>query len=178
MPVRAKRMFQAMALLIRRCEHTFKNTLNGSSPFRGCHAVVPGPYSSTGEASATQSATRIAPATQITLPTVRGYLAVAVATLLLISGSVVAWRVYDGWRQGRIELTTDGEPVVGQVLAESSDDPIGEPFDLVSRAVLSLPAGEYRLRVTGKGRLSRTYRFAVNRGETQSIRSRSMRGGC
>ena len=115
-----------------------------------------------------KSATRIAPATQITLPTVRGYLAVAVATLLLISGSVVAWCVYDGWRQGRIELTTDGEPVVGQVLAESSDDPIGEPFDLVSRAVLSLPAGEYRLRVTGKGRLSRTYRFAVNRGETQT----------
>ncbi len=95
-------------------------------------------------------------------------LAAAAGTVLLMAGSVVAWGLYDEWRRGRIELTSDGAPVVCQVLAETSDDPIGEPFDLITRAIVSLPAGDYRLRVSGKGRLGRTYRFAVNRGETHS----------
>ena len=85
-------------------------------------------------------------------------------TLLVIAG----WRFYTGWRSGRVELTTEGEPVVVQVLAEDSDTPVGEPFDLATRAVVELPEGDYRLRVNGKGRLGRTFRFAVNRGETQS----------
>ena len=55
-----------------------------------------------------------------------------------------------------------------QVLDETSDMAVGEPFDLVDRAVLTLPEGEYRLRVDGTGRLGRTYRFAVNRGETRN----------
>jgi hypothetical protein len=93
---------------------------------------------------------------------------IAAGTLLLMAGSISAWRFYTEWRQGRIELITDGAPLVCQVLAEASDDPIGEPFDLVTRAVLALPAGEYRLRVSGVGRLGRTFRFAVNRGETQT----------
>ena len=85
-----------------------------------------------------------------------------------MAGSVTAWRFYAEWRQGRIELTTDGAPLVCQVIAETSDEPVGEPFDLVTRAVVGLPAGEYRLRANGMGRLGRTYRFAVNRGETQA----------
>jgi hypothetical protein len=90
----------------------------------------------------------------------------AVATLVVIGG----WRVYERWRTGRIELTTTGEPLLVQVLGEEGDTPIGEAFDLARRAVVELPEGEYRLRVNGKGRLGRTYRFAVNRGETQSHR--------
>ena len=86
------------------------------------------------------------------------------AGLMLLA--VFGWRFYAGWRLGRIELLTEDGPVVAQVLEERSDAAIGEPFDLHSRAIVSLPAGEYRLRVTGLGRLSRTYRFAVNRGET------------
>ncbi len=92
-----------------------------------------------------------------------GYaLAWVAITLLVIAG----WRFYTGWRSGRVELTTEGEPVIVQVLAEDSDTPVGEPFDLATRAVVELPEGEYRLRVNGKGRLGRTFRFAVNRGET------------
>ncbi len=86
----------------------------------------------------------------------------AAAALVVIAG----WRYYAESRIGRIELFTDDGPIVAQVLAELSDELVGEPFDLHTRAMLSLPAGEYRLRVTGLGRLSRTYRFAVNRGET------------
>ncbi len=87
-------------------------------------------------------------------------------TLIVVAASVVGWRLYAEWRTGRVELTTEGEPVIVQVLAEDSDTPIGEPFDLATRAVMELPEGDYRLRVNGKGRLGRTFRFAVNRGET------------
>ena len=65
---------------------------------------------------------------------------------------------------GRVELTTEGEPLLIQVLGENSDTAIGEPFDVVSRHVVKLPAGDYRLRVSGKGRLSRTYRFGGQPG--------------
>jgi FG-GAP-like repeat len=91
--------------------------------------------------------------------------AVTLAVVALLIGS--CW-FYAGWRMGQIELTTEGQPVVAQVLDETSDTAFGEPFDLAKRAVVALPAGEYRLRVEGTGRLGRTFRFAVNRGETQS----------
>ncbi len=99
---------------------------------------------------------------------IRKSIVAAAPVLLVLATAIGGWWVYTGWRTGRIELTTRGAPVGAQVLAESSDTAIGEPFDLVTRAVLALPAGDYRLRVNGKGRLGRTYRFAVNRGETQS----------
>ncbi len=92
----------------------------------------------------------------------------AAFTLAVIAAVVGGLRLYGEWRIGRVELIVEGEPVVGQVLADGSDTAVGEPFDLVSRAVLALPDGEYRLRVEGKGRVGRTYRFAVNRGETQT----------
>ena len=88
------------------------------------------------------------------------------ATLVVVAMSVVGWWFYGQWRTGRVELLTEGDPVVVQVLAEDSDAPIGEPFDLATRAVVELPDGDYRLRVNGKGRLGRTFRVAVNRGET------------
>ena len=51
-------------------------------------------------------------------------------------------------------LTTDGPPLAAEVLPESgSDQPIGDPFDVGARAVLALPAGDYRLRVRGAGLL-------------------------
>ena len=100
--------------------------------------------------------------------TIVNTVAIAISTLVLMAASVAAWRFYAEWRLGRVELTTDSEPLVCQVIAESTDTPIGDPFDLVSRAVVTLPAGDYRLLVSGTGRLSRTFRIAVNRGEGQA----------
>jgi outer membrane protein assembly factor BamB len=88
------------------------------------------------------------------------------AVLLLELAGVAAWRFYDDRRTGRVVLTNDGPPLTLQVLGESGDEPIGEPVELIRRTTLALPAGDYRLRITGEGRLSRTYRFAVNAGET------------
>ena len=92
-----------------------------------------------------------------------GYLLAGIAmTLVVIAG----WRFYAEWGTGRVELRTEDDPLVVQVLAEDSDTPIGEPFDLATRAMVELPEGDYRLRVDGKGRMGRTFRFAVNRDET------------
>ena len=44
---------------------------------------------------------------------------------------------------------------------------MADPFPVPAQSILALPAGEYRLRVHAVGRLGRTYRFSVNRGETQ-----------
>ena len=85
------------------------------------------------------------------------------AVLALLFGG---WRFYAGWRMGRVELIAEGEAVVVQVLEGVTEEPLGEPVGLVDRVVIELPAGEYKLRVEGKGRLSRTFRFSVNRGET------------
>ena len=93
----------------------------------------------------------------------------AAATLMLVIGAFGAWRYYSEWRLGRVVLTTDGPPLAAEVLPTSSGDrPIGEPFDVGTRTVLTLPAGDYRLRVKAAGHMSQTYRVAVNRGETRT----------
>ncbi len=96
--------------------------------------------------------------------------------VLLMIGAFGAWRYYSEWRLGRIVLTTDGPPLAAEVLpASSGDRPIGEPFDVGTRTVLTLPAGDYRLRVKAAGLMSQTYRVAVNRGETRTHRSDARR---
>ncbi len=94
----------------------------------------------------------------------------AAATVLLMVGGVLSWRSYREWRMGQVVVTTDGPPLRAEVLPGSGAEPIGEPFDVVTRAALSLPADGYRLRVQGNGLLGQTYRLGVNRGETRTFR--------
>ena len=98
----------------------------------------------------------------------RRVLRIVVAVLLVEVAGLAAWRACDAWRAGRVVLTTDGPPLTVQVLGESDDTPIGEPVELLRRATLTLPSGDYRLRVAGEGRLGRTYRCAVVRGESST----------
>ena len=88
------------------------------------------------------------------------------AILGLELAAFIAWWSYSRCRLGRVELTNVGAPLTVQVLDESGEHPLGEPIDVIQKATLTLPDGDYRLRVTGNGRLGRTPRFAVNRGET------------
>ncbi len=90
----------------------------------------------------------------------------AAATLVLLAAGLAAWWGYSAWRLGRIELTNTGPMLTVQVLGDRSDQPIGGPVEVFRKLTLALPHGDYRLRVDGEGRLGRTYRFAVNRGET------------
>ena len=101
--------------------------------------------------------------------TLKGAGLATAATILLMAGVFLAWRYYADWRLGRIALTTDGPPLAAELLPESADDrPISEPFDVGTRTVLTLPSGDYRLRVKARGLMSETYRVAINRGETRT----------
>ena len=90
------------------------------------------------------------------------------ATILLLVGSTLAWRSFSQWRLGRVVLSNSGPPLSVQVLTESGDEPSGEPFGVVDQAMITLPAGDYRLRLSGTAKLSRTFRFAVIRGQIQT----------
>ncbi len=90
----------------------------------------------------------------------------AAIVVLLELAALVAWWIHDGWRRGQVVLDSNATPLRVQVLDESGTTTIGEPVDVVGKRTLSLPAGDYRLRVDGDGLLGRTYRMAVVRGET------------
>ena len=96
---------------------------------------------------------------------IKGAVIGAAATLLLLGAAWLGWRFYSQWRLGRVELTNEGIPLTAEVLPESGKEAIGEPFEIVTRSTLALPDGDYQLRLSGAGRLSATYRLAVNRGE-------------
>ncbi len=101
--------------------------------------------------------------------TLAGASVAAAATVLLMAAALVSWRYYADSQLGRLELTADGPPLAAEVLRESgSDQPITDPFDVGARAVIALPAGDYRLRVRGAGLLSQTYKVAFHRGETRA----------
>ncbi len=89
------------------------------------------------------------------------------ATLLVVLTAFVSWRYYSEWRLGRIVLSTDGPPLSAQMLSEQGDAPVGEPFDVGTQTVVSLPAGDYRVRLGHAGRMTQTYRMGIHRGETQ-----------
>jgi hypothetical protein len=91
----------------------------------------------------------------------------AAAMLLALVGCAALWFRANRW-PGWIELTSNGRPLMVQILPGEGDTPLGEPFTVTTRSAVALPAGDYRLRVHGVGLLGRTYRFAVNQGETQT----------
>jgi hypothetical protein len=98
--------------------------------------------------------------------TIRASAKIVAVVLLLELAALTAWWYFSQSRVGRLELTSDGPVLTVEVLDESGEIKIGEPIDVVKQATLTLPDGEYRLRVNGEGRLGRTYRATVNRGET------------
>jgi hypothetical protein len=99
----------------------------------------------------------------------RGVL-VVVVTAVFIVGPILGWQLYSEWQLGRVVLTTDGPPLTAQVLAESGDERIGEPFAVGTKTLESLPAAEYRLQVEGTGVLSQAYRLGVDRGDVRTYR--------
>lgn len=92
-----------------------------------------------------------------------GFLAMA-ATAIFAALAVASWYSYSQWQLGLLSLDTDRPPLVaeffdtnGQRIAAAETIPTAEP--------VSLPADEYLLRVSAKGRLSETYRAQLQRDE-------------
>ena len=107
-------------------------------------------------------------------------MAVTVATTLLVMfvGSA-AWRIYADWRLGRIELTNDGPPLTAQVLPDSGDEPIGEPFDVVTRGrnwpcPTAITGSASRRRDSSAGPIA----SRSTEAKPSLTRSRSMRAAC
>jgi hypothetical protein len=92
----------------------------------------------------------------------------SLATAVLILGGQGAWHLYAQGQLGRVELINQGPPLTVQVFADADHEPRGEPIDVVTRTSLSLPHGDYRLRVSAPGRLGRDVLLAVNQGEVQT----------
>ena len=90
----------------------------------------------------------------------------AAVTVMLVAGGIASWRYYSEWRLGRIVLSTDGPPLSAQVLSVLDNSAVSEPFDVGTPTVVSLPDGEYRIRLQQTGFMSELYRFGVARGET------------
>jgi predicted Ser/Thr protein kinase len=92
--------------------------------------------------------------------------ATAVVVLIVATIGIAGWRWYTDWRLGRAVLSSSGPPITAELLAESDDTPIREPFTIGTKTALAAPAGEYRLRINAPGRLGRTLRVGLNQGET------------
>ncbi len=99
-------------------------------------------------------------------PSRRIILRTAAVLIALELAAFAAWWVHDGWRRGQVELINSGAPLTVEVLDESGTSPVGEPIELITRATLRLPDGDYWVRLSGMGRLGQTYRLAVNRGDS------------
>ncbi len=100
----------------------------------------------------------------------RGRLRAAARLVLVVLAAeaviLAAWWAYDGCRRGHLVLESNGPPLRVEVLDESGTRRIREPVDLLTTRTIDLSAGDYRLRVSSPGLLSRTYRLAVIRGQT------------
>ena len=71
---------------------------------------------------------------------------------------------YSQWRTGYLAIGTDQPGLVAEVL-DAGGDAAAPPRTLPTTEPVKLAAGDYRLRVSGKGRISQTFAVNVPRGE-------------
>lgn len=89
--------------------------------------------------------------------------ATAVVTLVMGTLGLVGWLSYRDWRLGYLSLTTDQPPLVAELI-DASGQPAALPFTVPTQVPLSVPAGEYELRLTAAGRLGQRYHLSIDRG--------------
>jgi serine/threonine protein kinase/outer membrane protein assembly factor BamB len=88
----------------------------------------------------------------------------AAACVLLMAAGLLGWQWYAESRLGRVLLTTDGPPLTAEVLFADRDDQVVKPFTVPTQEPVALPAGSYRLRLSGQGMLSETVQLLVRKG--------------
>lgn len=89
--------------------------------------------------------------------------AAAAVTLLITIGGLLGWTSYDAWQQATIKLDATIPPLVAEILDERDDVLRVETVPMQNAA--SLPAGDYRLRVSGNRTLSQTFDVSLGRGK-------------
>lgn len=87
--------------------------------------------------------------------------AVAVTIVAVIGGSL-SWRQYDAALSGSLVLKTKEGPLLAEVINDAGELVVPS-FTVPNEQPMAVPAGDYRLRVSGRGALSKTARFHLFR---------------
>jgi hypothetical protein len=90
------------------------------------------------------------------------------ATLVLTLLGLSLNYMYSQWRLGFLSLSTDRPPLVVEVL-DKSGRRIIPSRTLPTSEPVSLPAGDFRLQITGEGRLGQSYHVSIPRGQGLSL---------
>ena len=90
--------------------------------------------------------------------------ATLLAVALLIYAVVRGRTEWDASQLGRVDFVTRSESLTGEILDDSGQR-VGSTFAVPSTEQVAVPAGEYRVRFTGSGMLSETWRLKVRSGK-------------
>ena len=91
----------------------------------------------------------------------------AVASIVMAGAGLALWLRQENLRLGRLNLSTQGEPLTAEILQPDRDEPVGEPFTVPTRSPVAIPEGDYRVRLSAPGKLSETYQLRLERGLPQ-----------
>ncbi len=92
--------------------------------------------------------------------------AAVAATIVLSLGSSLWWQQIVASRNATLLLKTTAGPLTAEVLTRSGSLAV-PPFTIPSQQPVSVPAGEYRLRVSGRGHFSKTSLLTLHRGQPE-----------
>jgi serine/threonine protein kinase len=91
-----------------------------------------------------------------------GAIAAAAAAILVVVG-LLSWNLYQQSQLGQFSLQTDGPPLVAEVL-DDQDQQVIKPFRVPTVLPVELPAGSYRVRLSGTDLMSETFQLLVEAG--------------
>ncbi len=93
--------------------------------------------------------------------------ATAAASVLLVVGALAGWGWYAEWRLGKLVLLTDGPALRADLFAEGDGGGLLQTFTVPTEEPLAVPAGSYRVRLSGPGLPSKTEQLLIERGQEQ-----------
>jgi hypothetical protein len=86
-------------------------------------------------------------------------------TVVLLLGGLLGWFGYRRWQIAYLSLDTDTPPLIAEFLGPN-DEPLEAVHTLPTQQALEFSAGNYRMRISGEGRLSQTIDVSLRRGGT------------
>lgn len=89
--------------------------------------------------------------------------AVAV-TIVALTGGTLFWKQYDELQNGSLVLKTKSGPLTAEVIDERGELVV-PTFTVPNEQPVTVPAGDYLLRVSGRGALSRSARFGLHKSQ-------------
>ncbi len=92
----------------------------------------------------------------------------AVVAVVLMVGGYFAYDAYRAAQMSQLSLTTDGPALVAEVL-DDQDELVVPSFPVPTPQPVTLPAGSYRLRLSGSGQLSENWDITLERGQQHDI---------